>query len=393
MSDERQGAISERARAIWEEEGRPEGKSLAHWLRAEAEIAASNDKGAPSSEKATPAKDIWDKIGTLTTLIASVVIGAAGVAATYVYNNRELDTKHLEKEEEEARLASQATASAQVERTKRLESLYKFVSSDTARERTFGYAMFRVLGEESLATQIIAGTQDKAGTEVAEAIVRDEVTRYKAYLENIGFSDLQTDVRLVAFAKNDVAGTVPAEFRDLVSSYIKEGVISFYYMGVMFVQNDWVDRPFAPLREYTHYALVKMLKTAIEQTPIESGLADYYPASFLDLSDTSMKGPARVDLSFLEDETPGVSPAMQTGPNAVVYLGRPWAASFWECRKKLSRPVVDSILLRAWVQSYEKAADKDGEADRFRGALLSLGTPAQASCFREALTRRGLLKS
>jgi len=33
--------IRERAYAIWEEEGRPEGRHLDHWLRAEAEIDLS----------------------------------------------------------------------------------------------------------------------------------------------------------------------------------------------------------------------------------------------------------------------------------------------------------------------------------------------------------------
>jgi hypothetical protein len=33
--------ITERARQIWEEEGRPDGRAEEHWLRAEAEIAAS----------------------------------------------------------------------------------------------------------------------------------------------------------------------------------------------------------------------------------------------------------------------------------------------------------------------------------------------------------------
>jgi Protein of unknown function (DUF2934) len=37
--------IKERAFAIWEEEGRPEGKSVAHWLRAEAEIIGVTDNG------------------------------------------------------------------------------------------------------------------------------------------------------------------------------------------------------------------------------------------------------------------------------------------------------------------------------------------------------------
>ena len=35
-------AIRERAYAIWEEEGRPEGRHLVHWLRAEAEISTSS---------------------------------------------------------------------------------------------------------------------------------------------------------------------------------------------------------------------------------------------------------------------------------------------------------------------------------------------------------------
>jgi hypothetical protein len=35
-------AIRERAYVIWEEEGRPEGRHLDHWLRAEAEITLSS---------------------------------------------------------------------------------------------------------------------------------------------------------------------------------------------------------------------------------------------------------------------------------------------------------------------------------------------------------------
>jgi hypothetical protein len=46
-----QAIIRERAFAIWEEEGRPDGKSVANWLRAEAEIIgdADNGKGLKSS--------------------------------------------------------------------------------------------------------------------------------------------------------------------------------------------------------------------------------------------------------------------------------------------------------------------------------------------------------
>jgi hypothetical protein len=40
-----QAIIRERAFAIWEAEGRPEGKSEAHWLQAEAEVTANTTTG------------------------------------------------------------------------------------------------------------------------------------------------------------------------------------------------------------------------------------------------------------------------------------------------------------------------------------------------------------
>lgn len=41
---DRDQAIRERAYAIWEEEGRPEGKHLQHWLWAEAETDAAAEQ-------------------------------------------------------------------------------------------------------------------------------------------------------------------------------------------------------------------------------------------------------------------------------------------------------------------------------------------------------------
>lgn len=38
-------AVAERAYGIWEQEGRPEGREIEHWLRAEAEIRAAAEAG------------------------------------------------------------------------------------------------------------------------------------------------------------------------------------------------------------------------------------------------------------------------------------------------------------------------------------------------------------
>jgi DUF2934 family protein len=51
MSDERKRNIRERAYAIWEKEGRPDGKSLEHWLRAEAEMGNEKIIGVTNDGK------------------------------------------------------------------------------------------------------------------------------------------------------------------------------------------------------------------------------------------------------------------------------------------------------------------------------------------------------
>lgn len=51
-------AITARAHALWEAEGRPEGKSIAHWLQAEAEVTKQavqkTDNKTKAAQKSTP---------------------------------------------------------------------------------------------------------------------------------------------------------------------------------------------------------------------------------------------------------------------------------------------------------------------------------------------------
>ena len=54
MSEKQEQATRERAYAIWEQEGRPEGRSLAHWLQAETEIGT--DKIAGITDNGKPVK-------------------------------------------------------------------------------------------------------------------------------------------------------------------------------------------------------------------------------------------------------------------------------------------------------------------------------------------------
>jgi hypothetical protein len=51
MSESREEAIRERAYALWEQDGRPEGLSLAHWSQAETEIVAGHALAAHDKAK------------------------------------------------------------------------------------------------------------------------------------------------------------------------------------------------------------------------------------------------------------------------------------------------------------------------------------------------------
>jgi hypothetical protein len=57
MSATQPSIISERAYAIWEQQGRPEGEALNHWLQAEAELAHAVQALEPTSDQC-PAEEI-----------------------------------------------------------------------------------------------------------------------------------------------------------------------------------------------------------------------------------------------------------------------------------------------------------------------------------------------
>ena len=54
MTPDHDGKIAKRAYCIWEGEGRPSGKELDHWLRAEAEVKAERPEPASELSVAAP---------------------------------------------------------------------------------------------------------------------------------------------------------------------------------------------------------------------------------------------------------------------------------------------------------------------------------------------------
>jgi len=52
IDEDRSVRIAEKAYGLWEREGRPDGKSLDHWLQAEADVASDTTEGKGGGVKA-----------------------------------------------------------------------------------------------------------------------------------------------------------------------------------------------------------------------------------------------------------------------------------------------------------------------------------------------------
>lgn len=119
-----------------------------------------------------PAKsgsDVWSKLGTVSTLFSSVILGAVGLYATQSYNRHQL---------EQARLDSQEKSLT--ERAQVLEKFAHYITSAQPQEREFGYAMFANLGQADLALKLIALNKDQAGISVVESLKTSDDPRLRA---------------------------------------------------------------------------------------------------------------------------------------------------------------------------------------------------------------------
>jgi predicted negative regulator of RcsB-dependent stress response len=104
-------------------------------------------------------KDIWEKLGTFSTLFSSVILGAVGLFATHAYNQHQL-----------AQQRQDSLEKARIERAQVLDKFWHYVVSVEPREREFGYAMFAYFDQADLALKLIALKKDQAGAAVVESL-------------------------------------------------------------------------------------------------------------------------------------------------------------------------------------------------------------------------------
>ena len=143
------------------------------------------------------------------------------------------------------------------------------------------------------------------------------------------------------------------------------------------------------LREFTHHALYSMLGSIRPQDQIESALADYLPASFLN-SPVIGAGLGKI-FGLPTDYIRRLDADVQYDRAATnpVTKGLAWGAALWTCRQTVGQGPVDGNILRAWTDSENPSAADDVIAGRF-GKALSAAASSVGSCFAQEIAHRHL---
>jgi hypothetical protein len=214
--------------------------------------------------------------------------------------------------------------------------------------------------------------------------LQDKLAQFIGYLEKVGFQNLDKQISVCIYSKDD-----PIQEPNMQSM---TELNAFYVTGnhTIYIHRDLAPVPSVALREYAHYALLTAAEgnSALHRSEVESGLADYFPASFLDNPLIGEKlGPLfNLPTSYIRNlANTMVYPA---GAEAHT-LGEAWDGAIWQCRQQLGRQVTDKIVLHAWTDFALKHPDN---VHAFGTALISgeANGSSGSHCFAGQIEHRHL---
>jgi hypothetical protein len=210
------------------------------------------------------------------------------------------------------------------------------------------------------------------------------------YLEKIGFQNLDDQVTVCVYSKDDpIEGSAAAD----------NGPNAYFTLHnhTIYIHQSLSLTPGVVLREYTHYALAKVVpaiwtSSIAHATEIESGLADYIPSSFLGNAKVGEKlGPIfGFKTSYLRDLDNDLK--YSKVESELHHRGEVWGGAFWRCRAQLGRDVVDPVLVKAWLDLAPEIA-ASGAAKKFAAAVATserAATGKPDSCMAQQVKERGL---
>jgi hypothetical protein len=174
-------------------------------------------------------------------------------------------------------------------------------------------------------------------------MLQSQLVDFIRHLEEIGFQNLEEQVSVCIFSKEDPVEKLDARVNDTRNAfYVPED-------RAIYIHRDLSAVPSVVLREYTHHALAKAATAPMARHEIESALADYFAANFLGspLIGETLGPLFQMPTSYIRNLANNKKYSM-VDPK-FHHRGEVWSAALWTCRQQLGRDVVDKISRRAWT--------------------------------------------
>jgi hypothetical protein len=349
---------------------------------------------------AVQARSWWKDL--LANPLSIAIVGGLLTLITAIATNFLTAAANREAEETRARLARQSAG-----QTLQADLIKKFVESprtETVRENLrflvdadlipdYAGSIRDYLAKNPGAAPQVGARLDfsPAGEVLSEAFkarLQDVIGRFRVFLQTKGFKNLDDRVSVFVYSENTQLPAA-APFKNTVQN-------AFYMEKTLFIHKDLSEDTSTALREYTHHALLTEVGPEnFVQTEVESALADYLPATFLD---SPVMG-ANLGSSFKSSgyhvrsvENANTYASVSQDPRLNWFeRGLVWAGAIWACRQRASqnRARVDDLMVTAWRKANVAPVRREVVAERFGAALTEAPSPV-GECFAEEIARRGL---
>jgi hypothetical protein len=217
--------------------------------------------------------------------------------------------------------------------------------------------------------------------------LQDKLGKFIIYLEKVGFQNLDKQVSVCVYSKDD-----PIQNPNLAGLTSQLNAAYSIEDRTIYIHQDMAAVASIALHEYTLYALSQVPNVeSLAYDEVEFGLADYFPASFLDdpLIGETLGKLVHLSTSYIRN----LATTKKYGEAIAEphFRGEIWGAALWQCRHELGADVVDKITLQAWKNmNVGKAERKDLKT--FSAALVKgeATTGKQTSCLSHQIAQRGL---
>ena len=225
------------------------------------------------------------------------------------------------------------------------------------------------------------GPGDQSGLRIRAGTMEQTVKGFAVHLWSVGFRSASDPVTVYLYSAQL---PLPADLQQP-----SDVVNAFYHDRTLYLHSSLSGDSSVLLREYTHFVLAESVgSAAIGDSDIESGVADYLPASFLEspLIGEGLGPLFKLQTTYIRrlDQVTSYT-AVEDEPHA---RGEVWSQALWACRQIVGQHAVDQAVVSAWTSVMTWPLRPDAGA-RFGAALAGAAAPV-GGCLSTEMDRRRL---